>query len=105
LSYANNKTATGTINATYYFVKAFPLITVQSTATKNQITLRITNGNDSPITLSGLELKGSSATIDGQDISGVNSGSQSLVTLTNKKSLARGESVDVVIRAEASGNV
>jgi hypothetical protein len=28
-----------------------------------------------------------------------------LVTLTNKKSLARGESVDVVIRAEASGNV
>jgi hypothetical protein len=95
----NGKTSTGDIRAHYYFVKAFPIIGIVSTSTTNQITLRITNGNNSAITLSGLLVTGSSVIIDGQDINtGIVAGWNTLLT---PKSLARGESVEVVISANS----
>ncbi|MDR0608394.1 MAG: hypothetical protein LBG52_08960 [Candidatus Peribacteria bacterium] len=100
---SNSKAATGTINATYYFVKAFPVITVASTTTKNQITLKITNGNNSAITISGLHLGGSDATIDGQIISSSHSYTSMVapVKLDTPRTLAKGESVELVIKASS----
>jgi hypothetical protein len=83
------------------------MVTVQSTATKNQVTLKITNGNDASITLSGLLLTGTSATLDGQPVNNTlaDGSAGAWTTVTTPRSLARGESVEIVIRAETLGTV
>lgn len=100
---ATTQTATGTINATYYFVKAFPMITVTSTSTKNQVTLRITNGNNQSITISGVNVAGSDVTIDGQIVQSGATYTSALarVYLDTPRTLARGESVEIVLKADS----
>ncbi|MDR3169046.1 MAG: hypothetical protein LBU27_04745 [Candidatus Peribacteria bacterium] len=102
----SSKSTTGTINATYYFVKAFPVIGVQSTTTKNQITLKITNGNNQAITLSGLNVAGSDVTIDGQVVHSGATYTNTLqwVSLDTPRTLGKQESIEIVLKTDGTSS-
>jgi hypothetical protein len=102
LSYDNGQEATRTLNAKYLFVKASPTLSLVK-SDNNQLIVKITNGNNSAITLSGIiATNATGATLDGQTVaSTIANGTPT--TITNPVTLAKGESAELRLDIAAAG--